>query len=54
MSDTHFRVCDLGESADGLWCSTTYLEMGVSGVGLVEPIFACAILGDTEGVQLHL
>ena len=41
----------LGDSADGLWCSTTYLEiahakMGVSGVGLLEAIFVCAILGD--------
>jgi hypothetical protein len=43
MSDTDFRVCDFGDNADGLWCSTTYqkishAKMGASGVGLVEPI----------------
>ena len=60
MSDTHFRVCDffLGDSADVLWCSTTYLEiahakMGSTNLTPLTPIIACVILGDSGGVQLH-
>ena len=47
-------VCAIfGDSADGLGCSTTFVEiahmkMGVIGVGLLEPIVACAILGIVE------
>ena len=45
-----FACVILGDSADVLWCSTTYLKiahakMGGGGVVLVKPIFACAILG---------
>ena len=44
---------------NGLWCATTFLEiarakMGVLSVGLVKLIFACAILGVSGGVQLHI
>ena len=43
---------------NGLWCATTFLEiarakMGVLSVGLVKLMFACAILWDSGGVQLH-
>ena len=46
-------MCNFGDGG-GLWCSTTYLEIahatvGVSGVGLVKPIFECVILGDSGG-----
>jgi hypothetical protein len=58
FSETHFRVCDFGDSADGLGCSTTFVEiahmkMGVITVGLLETIVACAILGDSGGVQIN-
>ena len=53
-----FTCAILGDSADGLWCSTTcvgiaHMKMGVSGVGLLEPIVACAVLGDSGGFQIH-
>ena len=53
-----FVCAILGDSADGLGCSTTFVEiahmkMGVISVGLLEPIVACAILGGSGGVQIN-
>ena len=48
-----FVCAILGDSADVLWCSTTYLEiahakMGSTNPTPLTPIFACAILGIVE------
>ena len=31
----------------------SYVKMGVSGVGSAKPMFVCAILGVSGGVQVH-
>ena len=37
----------------GIYLEIAHAKMGDSGIELLEPIFVCAILGNSGGVQLH-